>query len=267
MDLPLKAGQDHILVEHDATGIVTVTMNKPEKRNAMSLAMWQGLGEIYTAIGKRTDVRAVILTGAGGNFCAGADISEFSKVRNSEASAKIYNEAGEFATHAIINLPQPTIAAVQGYGVGGGCGLALACDLRVGDATTQMGIPAARLSIVYSTLDCDLLLRAVGLANAKLVLYSGRYFKLAECQAMRLVDIVSADGAVVGAKALAAELVARAPLSQRGAKVVLEALARGEADKRAAEIEAVQAAAVNSQDYREAAKAFLEKRTPVFTGR
>jgi len=82
-----------------------------------------------------------------------------------------------------------------------------------------------------------------------------------------LVDIVSADGALPGAKALAAELATRAPLSQRGAKVVLEALAHGAADQRAAEIAAVQAAAVNSQDYREAAKAFLEKRTPVFTGR
>ena len=261
------SAQDHILVDHDATGIVTVTLNKPAKRNAMSFAMWQRLGEIYTALGQRTDVRAVILCGAGGNFCAGADISEFAEVRNTEAKAKIYNDAGEFATRAIINLPQPTIAAVHGYGVGGGCGLALACDLRVGDPTTQMGIPAARLSIVYSTLDCDLLLRAVGLANAKLVLYSGRYFRLAECQMMRLVDIVSNDGALPGAKALAAELATRAPLSQRGAKVVLEALARGEAEQRAADIAAVQAAAVNSNDYREAAKAFLEKRAPAFTGR
>lgn len=259
--------QDHILVEHDAAGIVTVTLNKPEKRNAMSLAMWQRLGEIYAALGKRSDVRSVILTGAGGNFCAGADISEFSKVRNTEESAAFYNEAGRIATQAIVDLPQPTIAAVHGYGVGGGSGLALACDLRVGDATTQMGIPAARLSIVYSTLDCELLLRAVGLANAKLVLYSGRYFKLAECQAMGMVNIVAEQGALAGAKALAAELASRAPLSQRGAKVVLEALAHGEAEARAAEIEAVQAAAVNSQDYREAAKAFLEKRTPVFIGR
>jgi enoyl-CoA hydratase/carnithine racemase len=266
MDVSVTDAQDHILVEHDATGIVTVTLNNPARRNAMSLAMWQGLGEIYTALGKRSDVRVVILTGTGSNFCAGADISEFSTVRNTEESAKIYNAAGEFATQAIIDLPQPTIAAVHGYGVGGGCGLALACDLRVGDATTQMGIPAARLSIVYSAIDCDLLLRAVGLANAKLVLYSGRYFKLDECRTMGLVDIVSADGALVGARALAAEMAGWAPLSQRGAKVVLEALARGEAKQRAAEIEAVQVAAVGSQDYREAAKAFLEKRRPVFSG-
>src|SRR5271165_376552 len=260
------AMSDEIQVAVDAAGIAVVTLNRPEKRNVVSLAMWRGLGEIYRDLARRSDVRVVILTGAGGHFCGGADISEFSKVRNSVEDARVYGEAGRGATQAIIDLPQPTIAAVHGYGVGGGCGLALACDLRVGDATTQMGIPAARLSIVYSTIDCDLLLRAVGLANAKLVLYSGRYFKLAECQAMGMVDIVSADGALAGAKALAAELASLAPLSQRGAKVVLEALARGEADKRAGEIAAVQAAAVNSQDYREAAKAFLEKRRPAFTG-
>ena len=133
----------------------------------------------------------MILTGAGGHFCGGADISEFPKVRNSVEDARAYGEAGHAATQAIIDLPQPTIAAVHGYGVGGGCGLALACDLRVGDATTQMGIPAARLSIVYGILDCSLLLRAVGLANAKLVLYSGRYFPLNDCRTMGLIDVIS----------------------------------------------------------------------------
>jgi enoyl-CoA hydratase/carnithine racemase len=251
---------DDILVQVDAAGVAVVTLNRPEKRNAVSLAMWRGLGEIYSGFAKRNDVRVVILTGAGGNFCGGADISEFSKVRNSVEDARVYGEAGRAA-------PQPTIAAVHGYGVGGGCGLALACDMRVGDATTQMGIPAARLSIVYSTLDCGLLLRAVGLANAKLVLYSGRYFPLADCRNMGLIDIVSEQGALAGAHALAKELGTRAPLSQRGAKVVLEALQRGEVDKRAAEIATVQEAAVNSEDYRAARQAFLEKRQPVFTGR
>ena len=258
---------DDILVQVDSAGIAMVTLNRPEKRNAVSLSMWRGLGEIYTGLAKRSDVRVVILAGAGGNFCGGADISEFSKVRNSVEDARIYGQAGSAATHAIMNLPQPTICAVTGYGVGGGCGLALACDLRVGDATTQMGIPAARLSIVYGILDCDLLLRAVGLANAKLVLYSGRYFPLADCRAMGLINQVSEEGALAGAQTLARELSTRAPLSQRGAKVVLESLARGEVEKRRAEIAAVQEAAVNSEDYRAARQAFLEKRAPVFTGR
>lgn len=258
---------DDILLEVDAAGIALVTLNRPEKRNAVSLAMWRGLGEMFGALAKRSDVRVVIMTGAGGNFSGGADISEFSKVRNSVEDTHVYSEAGRIATQAIMDLPQPTIAAVHGYGVGGGCGLALSCDIRVGDATTRMGIPAARLSIVYGTLDCGLLLRAVGLANAKLVLYSGRYFPLADCKSMGLIDQVSEQGALAGARELATELATRAPLSQRGAKVVLEALARGEVEQRAAEIDAVQAAAVNSEDYRAARQAFLEKRTPVFQGR
>jgi enoyl-CoA hydratase/carnithine racemase len=258
---------DEIQVAVDAAGIAVVTLNRPEKRNVVSLAMWRGLGEIYRDFACRREVRVVILTGAGGHFCGGADIAEFSKVRNSIADAHAYGEAGRSATQAIIDLPQPTIAAVHGYGVGGGCGLALACDLRVGDATTQMGIPAARLSIVYGVLDSSLLLRAVGLAKAKLVLYSGRYFPVGDCHTMGLIDVVAERGALSGARALAEELSTRAPLSQRGAKLVLEALARGEVDQRAAEIAAVQEAAVNSEDYHAARQAFLEKRTPVFRGR
>src|SRR5215467_10363892 len=215
---------EDILVAVDAAGVAVVTLNRPEKRNVVSLKMWHGLGEIYRDFARRSDVRVVILTGAGGHFCGGADISEFSKVRSSVEDARAYGEAGHAATQAIIDLPQPTIAAVHGYGVGGGCGLALACDLRVGDATTQMGIPAARLSIVYGILDSRLLLRAVGLANAKLVLYTGRYFAVSDCRVMGLIDVVADQGALAGARALAQELTSRAPLSQRGAKVVLEAL-------------------------------------------
>jgi enoyl-CoA hydratase/carnithine racemase len=258
---------DDILVEVEPAGIAVVTLNRAEKRNAVSLAMWRRLADIYTGLAGRSDVRVVILTGAGGNFCGGADIAEFPKVRNNVEDLRVYGQAGRDATQAIIDLPQPTIAAVNGYGVGGGCGLALACDLRVGDATTRMGIPAARLSIVYGTLDCSLLLRAVGLANAKLVLYSGRYFPLSDCRAMGLIDVIAEQGALAGARDLAKELATRAPLSQRGAKLVLEALARGEAEKRQAEIAAVQEVAVNSEDYRTARQAFMEKRTPVFRGR
>jgi enoyl-CoA hydratase/carnithine racemase len=225
------------------------------------------LGEIFRDLAGRSDVRAVVLTGAGGHFCGGADIGEFAKVRNSVEDALAYGEAGRSATQAILDLPQPTIAAVHGYGAGGGCGLALACDLRVGDATTQMGIPAARLSIVYGVLDSSLLLRAVGLANAKLVLYSGRYFPIGECHAMGLIDVVADSSALAGARALTNELSRRAPLSQRGAKMVLEALARGEVEARAADIAELQAAAVKSEDHREARQAFLEKRTPLFKGR
>jgi enoyl-CoA hydratase/carnithine racemase len=257
----------NIVVSADKSGVATVLLNRPAKRNAVSLAMWKRLGEIFTELSEREDVRAVILTGAGGNFCAGADISEFATVRADAASGRAYEAVNEAASVAVRDCSKPTIAAISGYGMGGGCALALACDLRVGDATTKMGIPAARLSVVYGELDCALLHRQVGLANAKRVLYTGRAFEARESLAMGLLDILAPGTAIEGARALAAEMADNAPLSLAGSKLVLEALAAGKAEDRHAEISAAIEGAMDSADYREGARAFLEKRKPVFTGR
>jgi enoyl-CoA hydratase/carnithine racemase len=255
-----------ILVSVAPTGIATVTLNRPGKRNAVALAMWQRLGGLFAELGDREDVRVAILMGAGGNFCAGADISEFPTVRADAETGRRYEAAGEEALLGIRDCRKPTIAAVSGYGIGGGCGLALACDFRVGDATTRMGITAARLGIVYGTLDCALLLRQVGLSNAKRVLFSGRHFGIDECVAMGLVDMPASGTALDGALAFASELAANAPLSLAGAKIVLESLVAGSALAREAEIAAVIDRAMNSADYREGTLAFLTKRKPVFTG-
>jgi len=129
-----------------------------------------------------------------------------------------------------------------------------------------MGIPAARLGIVYGPLDCDLLLRQVGLANAKLVLYSGRLFGFDDCLRMRLLDVAGETTAPESAYALARDLAANAPISLKGAKLVLEALAQRSIEKRAHDIEEVIDEALAIEDYREAARAFVEKRKPVFRG-
>jgi enoyl-CoA hydratase/carnithine racemase len=204
---------DDILTDVDAAGIATVTLNRAHKRNALTLAMWRRLGDIFDNVGRRADVRVVVLTGTGGNFSAGADIAEFARVRNTVEAGRSYEAATEAATIAVRDCPKPTIAAVHGFGVGGGCGLALACDVRVGDRSTRMGIPAARLGIVYGALDCDLLLRQVGLANAKLVLYSGRLFGFDDCLRMRLLDVAGETSALDFAYALARDLAANAPIS------------------------------------------------------
>ena len=258
---------DHILVDRHDDGIVVVTLNRPAKRNAINFAMWCRLGELFTDFARRPELRVAILTGAGGHFSAGADISEFPAMRSNPEATKQYSEAGDSATLAIRDLPLPTIAAAHGYCVGGGCGLALACDLRVGDSTTEMGIPAAKRGIVYDVLDTENLLRTVGLPAAKLVLYSGDIFPMPRCREMGLLDIVSDQGALAGALALARQLAACAPLSQRGSKLVLEAIARNETGQRRANIAAAQALAAGSEDYREATQSFLEKRRPVFRGR
>ncbi len=252
----------------EAEGVVTVTLNRPAKRNAVSLAQWRQLAAIFVGLGQQEGVRAVILTGAGGNFCAGADISEFATVRADATMGEAYEAVADSATRAVRDCARPTIAAVSGYAMGGGCGLALACDFRIGDASTRMGIPAARLGIVYGPLDCSLLLRQVGLSDAKRVLYSGRAFDLAECRRMGLLDMVAEQGsALEAARAFAADLAANAPLSIAGAKLVLEALASQTADARGGEIDAFIARAMDSADYREGAAAFTEKRVPRFVGR
>ena len=236
----------HVVIED---GIATVTLNRPGKRNAVHLGMWRQLATTFAELGRDAAVRTAILTGAGGNFCAGADISEFKDVRSDVQSGRVYEIATEAATVAIRDFPRPTIAAVSG----------------VGDPTTRMGIPAARLGIIYSPLDCGLLHRQVGLAQAKRVLFSGRYFGLDECLRMGLVDVEASD-ALTGARELAAEFASNAPLSLEGSKLVLEALDADAVEARGPEIHALTERAIESADYREGARAFLEKRRPAFTG-
>jgi enoyl-CoA hydratase/carnithine racemase len=256
-----------ILVSSGSHGITLVTLNRPGKRNAITLAMWQEITNLFNKLGHAENVRVVIVNGAGDHFSAGADITEFSGLRGDLRSGKQYDAATDAALVAVRDCRKPTIAAVKGYTLGGACALALACDLRVAHTSARMGIPAARMGIVYSAIECELLLRQVGLANAKRVLYGGGHFGIDDCTAMRLVDIIAQTDALAQAQALASEIAQNAPLSATGHKVVLEALAGGSAHARQAEIAAHIDRALESVDYREAVQAFLQKRKPVFTGR
>ncbi len=110
--------------------VAVVTLNRPAARNAMTLAMWRGIAEIFTQLGSDPDVRAIILTGAGGDFSVGADVSEFAKVRSNVAESKAYEIAVDASSDAIANTPKPVIAVLEGYCLGGGCHLSMACDFR-----------------------------------------------------------------------------------------------------------------------------------------
>lgn len=256
-----------LLLDRDGPAAI-VTINRPDRLNAVTFGMFARLPALLAEAAALPGIRVLVLRGAGTrSFSAGADIGEFAAVRTTPEQAAAYDEAVLAAEEALAAFPMPTIAAVHGHCYGGGCGLALACDLRVGDASTRMGIPAAQRGLVYSPLDTSLVLRQLGLAKAKLVLFTARIFPLQDCLAMGLIDIVGADGALPEAIAQARAIAANAPLSVRGSKIVLEALARGEAEQRAAEIDAVVHGAAFSEDFREASAAFTEKRPARFVGR
>jgi enoyl-CoA hydratase/carnithine racemase len=255
-----------IVVTTDAAGVAWVVLDRPARRNAVTAAMWSELARIFRDLSARDDVRVIVLTGAGDHFCAGADIAEFGEARTGSAAAHVYEHEVDTCTAAIAATPKPTIAAIRGFCLGGGCGLAMACDFRLADRSARFGIPAARLGIVYGVLDSRNLLALVGLANAKRILFTARRFDAHEAARIGFIDEV-VDGALEEAtRAFAAMLAENAPISIAGAKLILTALATGAVEERSEDIEAVTERSTQSQDYREGVQAFLEKRPPRFTG-
>lgn len=255
-----------ITVAHGAGGVAVVRIDRPRKRNAMSLAMWRQLASQFAALDADKSVRSIILTGAGGNFCAGADISEFSSLRSTIEDGAAYDLAVEAAEHAIIRSTKPTIAAVSGACVGGGLGLALCCDFRFADATAYFAIPAARLGIVYGITETRQLLQAVGQAKAREILFGGCRTVMPDAASIGLATHAADGDAGAAAISFAKSLSTSAPRTIAGAKLILGALADGSIDARARDISDAARNAVASRDYQEGIAAFAQKRDPSFSG-
>lgn len=258
--------QDIVTVVDDQ-GIMTVTLNRPEKKNAMRLSMWRRLGEIFREVSATVEIKGVILTGAGGNFCTGADISEFDEIRATAEQGMEYDRINDETVLAIRDCGKPVCAAISGYCVGGGMSLALACDFRVAVADARMGITAGRLGLVYSLMDCQLLMEQVGLKSAKRILLGADIFDLDLAQSLGLVDMLAQADAVARAREFLSLMAKNAPLSQAGNKAILNAIADGSVARRRDELEGLISASFGSADYIEGRKAFVDRRPAQFCGR
>jgi enoyl-CoA hydratase len=257
-----------ILLEQTGA-IATVVFNRPRLRNAISLAMWQELARVTEGLAKDDSIRAVVYRGAGTEaFAAGADISEFEENRKDRESAIRYSAHTDAAYTAIRHCPKPTLAMVFGFCMGGAMAIAMACDLRFAAEGARFGIPAAKLNIVYPVEAVAQLVQLVGPAFAKDILYSGRALDAAEALRIGLVQRLSPAAELERVTAdYLATVVANAPMSVRGSKVMIQGILDGLTDARRAEIQAMALEVFDTEDYREGTRAFLEKRPPRFTGR
>jgi enoyl-CoA hydratase/carnithine racemase len=241
--------------------VARLRLDRPERRNAMSLAMWRALPDICASIEARSDALVVVVEGAGGNFCAGADVSEFDEVFRDAAAARSYLDAIEAALNALIALDRPVVAAIQGAAVGGGLALALCCDLRFAAEDAHLAIPPAKLGLVYGPVETRALVELIGPARAKDLLFSGRRVETAEALLLGLIDRrLPASELDAAVDAYALELASNSQTSIRGAKRAMAALTKGD---EAAARALVQAAALGDH-FSEARTALAGKRKPLF---
>lgn len=245
--------------------IATVTLDRPDSRNAVDLEMWRGLAEIFTQLRASPDLRGVILTGAGDCFSSGADIGDFEETRATVAQGLGYEADVDRACDAIAGLGCPVIAVIRGYCYGGACHLAIASDFRFVDEAALFCIPAARLSIVYSARGMARLVALVGLAEAKRIFYSAQTFGAREAVASGFADRIEVDP-LAAAMAWLRSIADLAPLSIAGAKTILNMVAMPGEPYDAALADAVTLRALASADYAEGRRAFAAKRSPQFRG-
>jgi enoyl-CoA hydratase/carnithine racemase len=257
-----------ILVECQES-LATVTINRPRMRNAISYAMWGELARVAHRLGDDDTVRGVVYRGAGRQaFASGADISEFQEHRKDTETALRYGAQTEAAYRAIRHCPKPTVAMIHGYCMGGAMALAMACDFRFAAEGARFGIPAARLNIIYGADAVGQLVDLVGPAYAKDILFSARTVGDREALAIGFVQrLLPAEELETATYEYLRQVADNAPQSVRGAKLTVQLYLEGLDPPRRERLHALALEAFESQDYKEGARAFLEKRRPRFQGR
>jgi enoyl-CoA hydratase/carnithine racemase len=265
----IQAAPEHgLTVARDEAGVVTVAIDRPARKNALTFAMWRALGSLVREIGEDPATRCIVLRGAGADFCAGADIGEFETVRRDAETARAYEASNSAAFDAIRHSPAPTIAAISGICFGGGFGVAAACDLRIATEDARFSVPAARLGLAYPQDAMVDIVSAAGPQMARYLAFSAAAISAAEAKSAGFLLETVADRDALDRRILeiAGAIANNAPLSIRASKAAIHAVATGDpAD--AARAQALGDATFDSGDYAEGRAAFLARKPPRFTGK
>lgn len=259
------SGQIHLDVDGP---IATIAIDNPERRNAMTVAMWHEVPPLCHRVNGDDSIRVVVFRGAGDvAFAAGADISEFETVRKGADGARSYDAIEHAGLSALQNIKRPTLAAIHGFCFGGGVAISLTADLRYAADDALMAIPAANLGLGYPATGLAKLVDLLGPATTKEIFFRAKRFDAAEALQVGLVnEVVPKADLDAHVATIAADIASKAPLTLSQVKVVVAELLRGH-DADHAAMQGATDACFDSADYEEGVAAFLAKRPPDFTGR
>jgi enoyl-CoA hydratase/carnithine racemase len=262
---------DHLLVTTEGH-VCTLILNRPEKRNSLTPDLLNDLTRTLENLTKTDTVRALIIRGAGDNaFCAGFDLGVLptGEAAKNGQSAKKLNPFEE-AMKAIGDFPYPVIAMLNGYAFGGGCDLAVSCDIRIGADDIKIGMVPAKLGVVYSAAGLSRFIAVLGLARTKELFFTGRHYSAAALKEIGFLNhVLPKEELEPFTHAMAREISENAPLSLKGTKRVLKLLTQTNTmgERELEEAERISLESFLSSDLKEGQTAFFEKRKPVFKGR
>jgi len=256
-----------LLVDEPGPGVTRLRISNPMRRGALDHSILDAFASVLPGL----EARCLIITGEAEIFSAGYDLGNLQGEMLAEEADRLVAHPFTAALDAIETYPYPTLAALSGHAIGGGLELALACDLRMAAQTVSVGMPPARLGLVYSHTGIRKFIDAIGAARTRELFLVGRRVDAPTAQAWGLVNyVVPADRLEEESLRLAQEIAANAPIAQRGNKRVIRAVVEAEAaldeETEAALIE-LRRASLSSEDFREAIRAFSEKRPPVWRDR